>query len=339
VKSPSTIRSRPARAGAGEQGYVLLTLLLLSTVLAISLAMILPDTVFEQKRDREEELVHRGVQYTRAIQAYYKKFGRYPTRLEDLESTNNLRFLRRRYKDPENKNQDFRLLHYGEVSMLGGGIGGGGITGAVPAGALNAPNGSLTGGATTTTSPFSQASSFSQQAPSFNQTVASVFGSNSNTPASSAGTTATTNSDGSQTTTDNTGAPGSAPGSNASGSPQQTFGGGPIIGVASTSKATSIREYNHKRKYSDWQFVYDPTADRGGLIRTPYQPLPAFASLNNQQPGQPGQSNQPGTPGSSPFSSNPFSSGSSSFNSNSNMNSNFSNPSQTPQPTNPPQQQ
>jgi hypothetical protein len=46
----------------------------------------------------------------------------------------------------------------------------------------------------------------------------------------------------------------------------------PIIGVASTSSNQSIREFDHKRKYKEWAFVYDPTFDRGLLITTPYQP-------------------------------------------------------------------
>ena len=76
-------------------------------------------------------MIHRGVQYSRAIRDYYKKFGRYPTRLEDLDNTNNLRYLRKHYKDPLNKNKDFRLLHFGEQGVtLGGSIGGGTIPGA-----------------------------------------------------------------------------------------------------------------------------------------------------------------------------------------------------------------
>src|SRR5206468_13098280 len=71
--------------------------------------------------------------------AYYKKFGRYPTKIEDLENTSNLRFLRKRYKDPMNckntKCADFKLLHYGEVQMSLSGIGGGTIPGANPMGA------------------------------------------------------------------------------------------------------------------------------------------------------------------------------------------------------------
>jgi hypothetical protein len=51
------------------------------------------------------------------------------------------------------------------------------------------------------------------------------------------------------------------------------LGGGAIVGVSSVCKDKTIRIFNKKSKYNEWQFVYDPTADRGGLITTPYQPL------------------------------------------------------------------
>ena len=44
------------------------------------------------KRDREEEMIHRGTEYARAVKKYYKKFGRYPANLEQLENTNQIRF-------------------------------------------------------------------------------------------------------------------------------------------------------------------------------------------------------------------------------------------------------
>src|ERR1041385_4636494 len=110
-----------------EQGYILLTLLLFVTILIITMAIVVPQVTFQVKRDREEEMIHRGVQYSRAIRRYVKKFGRYPTRLEDLENTNNLRFIRRRYKDPIT-GKDFKLLHVGEVHMMPGS----GLAGATP---------------------------------------------------------------------------------------------------------------------------------------------------------------------------------------------------------------
>ena len=48
-----------------------------------------------------------------------------------------------------------------------------------------------------------------------------------------------------------------------------TFGGLPIVGVASTSKDKTIREFNKKDHYNQWQFIYDPSTDRGGLLTTP----------------------------------------------------------------------
>src|ERR1700693_134896 len=112
----------------GQDGYALLTLLLVMALMMIFAGAIVPSITFDIKRDREEEMIHRGVQYSRAIRAYYKKFGRYPTKIEDLENTNNLRFLRKRYKDPMNcknsKCADFKLLHFGEVQVTLGGIGG-----------------------------------------------------------------------------------------------------------------------------------------------------------------------------------------------------------------------
>ena len=95
---------------------------------------------YEIKRDREEELIHRGMQYSRAIQ-HYKKFNRYPTRIEDLEDTNEVRFLRKRYKDPIT-GKDFKLLHYGEAKLtLSNLLGGGGIPGANPIGGASGLNG------------------------------------------------------------------------------------------------------------------------------------------------------------------------------------------------------
>src|SRR3989442_6193237 len=108
-----TYRSPKRRS---EQGYILLMLMLFITLLAIGAAAVAPSIAFQVKRDREEEMIHRGVQYSRAVRRYVKKFGRYPTRLEELEDTNNLRFLRRRYKDPIT-GQDFKLLHLGEIKV------------------------------------------------------------------------------------------------------------------------------------------------------------------------------------------------------------------------------
>jgi hypothetical protein len=73
------------------------------------------------------------------------------------------------------------------------------------------------------------------------------------------------------------------------------------VGVVSTSKKEGIREFNHKKKYEEWQFIYDPSTDRGGLLSTPNQPpLQGTGGAGNQL-GQQRQQNQ----NNSPFSSQP----------------------------------
>src|SRR5258708_15408346 len=89
------------RARKNEQGYVLLAVMLLVTLLIIALAIEAPRLGQQIKREREEELIHRGQEYSRAIKKFYiASGGHYPTSLEQLENTNNKRFLRKRYKDP-----------------------------------------------------------------------------------------------------------------------------------------------------------------------------------------------------------------------------------------------
>ena len=77
-----------------QSGYLLLALLIMAAIMIIASAAIAPRVAQEIRRQREEELIHRGTQYARAIRRYYKKFGRYPTSLDQLENTNNVRFLR-----------------------------------------------------------------------------------------------------------------------------------------------------------------------------------------------------------------------------------------------------
>jgi hypothetical protein len=256
------------------------------------------------KRDREEEMIHRGCQYSRAIRAYYRKFGRYPVKLEDLENTNDIRFLRKRYKDPENckngKCADFKLLHFGEVQMALS-MGGGQIQGATPVSQMGQGNGQGTFGQSSNFGS-SGGSTFNSSSSSFGS-GSSSFGSGASSPSGQSQTTFNNSGTGSSqsqpqasadgtVTNDGTTSAGSGP-SAASGQPGSQIIGGPIIGVASLSKDKTIREYNKKKVYKDWAFVYDPTLDQGLLITTPYQPtLQSFNTQNNLN-GQPTNGQNP----------------------------------------------
>ena len=69
---PTTTRRR------SERGYILLMLMLFVTLMVIAAGVVAPTIAFRVRRDREEEMIHRGTQYSRAIQRYVKKTGRYP---------------------------------------------------------------------------------------------------------------------------------------------------------------------------------------------------------------------------------------------------------------------
>lgn len=240
----ATFRKANAQTPRAAQGYILLTLLLFVAVMVITAAAVIPSITFQIKREREEEMIHRGVQYSRAIRRYVKKFGRYPTRIEELESTNHVRFLRKRYKDPIT-NADFKLLHLGEVQLTQGA----GVAGAAT---LGTPIGGQPG--------------LGQQPAA----TPDASGKPKPNPSGSTGTDKLSS---------------------------QVFGGGPIVGVASTSKEQTIREFNNKNHYNQWQFIYDPASDRGGLLNTPAQPpLQGAVPLQGAQ----GVSGQPVQPGQAP---------------------------------------
>src|SRR5262245_17059241 len=103
---------------SGEAGYVLLALMLAVTLILIALSVEAPRIAQQIKRDREEELVHRGLDYATAIKRYvHKNPGRYPTSIEQLENTNHIRFLRKRYKDPITGEDEWRLVRFGEAQI------------------------------------------------------------------------------------------------------------------------------------------------------------------------------------------------------------------------------
>jgi len=256
-----------------QRGYILITLMLFFALIAMAAIAVLPDVAFQIKRDREEEMRHRGTEYMRAIKRYYKKFNRYPARVEELENTNNLRFIRKRYKDPLFKDRDFKLIRLGDPGLNMLGMGGIGQNPALQLPGQNVPP------------PAPGLGPGSPQQPGSKPPAAD----SENAEAQ-----------------DDSKADDSSP--SASGPGGQAFGGGAILGVASLSKQKAIREFNHKNHYKDWFFIYDPKSDVGGLLTGPIQPdlnrsmglgQPANAGQGTQNPPQ-GATGQPQQPGPQP---------------------------------------
>jgi hypothetical protein len=94
-----------------EGGYAVLMVFLMAAIVALMLYQQMPRVAFESERDKEQLLIDRGEQYTRAIQLYYMANNRqYPTSIDDLEKKEK-RFLRKRYVDPFTGKDEWRIVH------------------------------------------------------------------------------------------------------------------------------------------------------------------------------------------------------------------------------------
>jgi type II secretory pathway pseudopilin PulG len=108
-------RARP------DAGFALAALICFLTAAAVATAVVLPLRVMQTRRQTEEELIFRGQEYIRAIQKYQRKYGIYPSSVDDLISRDGLRFLRRQYKDPIT-GEDFRLINVNADGSLTGSL-------------------------------------------------------------------------------------------------------------------------------------------------------------------------------------------------------------------------
>jgi type II secretory pathway pseudopilin PulG len=280
-----------------QKGYILLSVMLLITLMLVALSVELPRIAQQVKREKEEELVHRGMDYARAVKRFHHKSNQYPSSIEQLKDTNHIRFLRKEYKDPMTGESEWKLVHVNEAEIkipagngpqgLQGanpGLTGGATPGGQPAGTA----GINPGGGTTGSSGFSGGSSgISGGGTGLSGGGTGLSGGSSGLSGGGTGLSGggTGLSGGSNTgLSGNSTTPGQGSGSaqtggvaspGGSGSLQtsgiglnnpvgQTFGGGQIIGFASTSKKTSIKEFNDKNEYDQWYFVYDPRLEQQG---------------------------------------------------------------------------
>jgi type II secretory pathway pseudopilin PulG len=249
-----------------EEGYLLVWVMFLLVVFTIGLSVAVSRTAKEIQRDRELETMHRGKQYTRAVQLYYRKFRAFPPNASALVNTNEIHFLRKKYLDPTTGKDDWKPIRFGEAKTQATGFFGQPIAGAGSAGgtvlAGTGPSGSGLGSSAVGSSLGGSSlggsslggSSLGGSSFGGSSIGGSSFGSNSPLGGSTAnsGTSAATGSAGS------TGSSGS---SSAFGSSNQTFGGAGIVGFSPASTRTSILIFKKKQHYNEWEFVYDPLTD------------------------------------------------------------------------------
>jgi type II secretory pathway pseudopilin PulG len=120
----TAIKLRQNTRRRAQAGYSLLMAVFMIATIIIFSAVAVPNLLIQGRREREEETVWRGEQYARAIGLYFRKFRRYPTKVEDLtKQTNGVRFLRQAYPDPMNKGDgSWRFIYVGPNGQLIGSL-------------------------------------------------------------------------------------------------------------------------------------------------------------------------------------------------------------------------
>ncbi len=108
----------PPRAARQPRGYTLVALVVIVAVMSILVAAALPYWSQVMKRDREAELVFRGLQYAEAIRVFQLRFNRLPNSLDELIEVNP-RSIRRLWKDPMTDSGEWDLVQ-GQLSSSGG---------------------------------------------------------------------------------------------------------------------------------------------------------------------------------------------------------------------------
>ncbi|MEE2776169.1 MAG: type II secretion system protein [Acidobacteriota bacterium] len=106
------------RRGRTEDGYNLVAVIVAITVLSILVAAALPAWSHQYRRAKEEEAIFRGLQYAEAIRVFQKRFGRYPTRIEELLEVRP-RSIRQLWTDPLSEHGEFGLIVGGGAAGQG----------------------------------------------------------------------------------------------------------------------------------------------------------------------------------------------------------------------------
>ena len=169
------------------------------------------------------------------------------------------KFLRKKYKDPIT-DDDFVPIPFGQATPGGGSA----TPGTVPTGRGGGQQPS--GGPSTSSSPSSPSTSSTSSISGRGSTPTSTIAMN-------AGRGSTFNA-------------------------QTTVGGAGIQGVTSKSKDESIRVYNGRTHYNEWQFLYTAPAGRGAA--QPGQVPGQRGAPGQPQPGPPGQRGRGQNPGGQP---------------------------------------
>jgi len=298
----------------GQSGYAYFLAFFMITVMIIGSQAVLRNMVTEGRRQREAEMIWRGNQYVRALRLFYRKSGHYPQSMDDLEKgLPGLHFLRSECsKDPLNKaDGTWRLIYTNASGQIIGSVryatmqqmalidlNGGKLPSAgqdTSPGTSGSPDQNSGGSPNSTSATGSQDQT--QQQPGIGQAASNAQGQTqqpvTQTKANSAfGASMST-----------TGAPFGPANGQLNGLSQGALAAiaqlkptgpvdGPVFGafVAGVGggnhyDASSIKFYKSGKKYSEWEFIWNPLEDQARALQNGLNSQPGALG---QQPGQPG---------------------------------------------------
>jgi hypothetical protein len=88
--------------------------MLMVTMMVIAAFAVMPTIAFEIRRDREQEMIHRGVQYSRAIRNLLQEIWTLPNATRRSRQHQQSSLPAQTLQGPSHREQDFKLLHYGD---------------------------------------------------------------------------------------------------------------------------------------------------------------------------------------------------------------------------------
>jgi hypothetical protein len=291
MKPNLTAANRPRK----QDGFALILVIFLTTLLLISVMAIAPSIRTEKQREKEQEMIWRGKQYVRGIKLYYRKNGKFPTSIDDLTKPKigNVRFMRKAYTDPMNKEDGtWRLIYVGPTGQLIGSLQPQqnfqlpGVAGAVPAAAV---------GQQASSSAFGQ-SGFGKSGFGQSSFGASAFGQSTNQAGSQAATPNANGQPGSTTTAQANSTPDDGSTPPASASTDSPVFGGNIIGVGSKINKRSVIVYDKAKNYRLFEFIWNPSKDLANALQQAGVPVANPNQPGTNQPAGQGQGTGFGTP-------------------------------------------
>jgi len=306
--------------GASESGYALLVVLGMMLIMVVASTAAVMMTRTNARRQREEEMIWRGKQYTRAVRLYYHKTGHYPLQLDDLtKGVPGVRFLRQSYKEPMNTaDGSWRLIYINAAGQIIGSVRYASLQQMALLDLMDLNGGQLP--TTATGLPGVPASSLGSIGtnPQPGQGIASGFGTLPTAPSPNQNLIASPDQSGqnpqSPSQFGQTGTPGQSGGSDQSGAfgqpgtnpllLQKPTGpvSGPVLGAFITGVGgsddgdlASIKIYHHGKKYKEWEFIWNPIEEQAAAAQQ------QAGTLGGQQPGQIGTPTAPGGFGGGTF--------------------------------------